>query len=243
VFAQLPAQTFLLVDYMQVKPGMEGAYVQLEETLWRPFHQHNVANGDMLAWSLYDVRFDVYADYDYVTVNVYDNLAVMDTLDYWATMGTVHPDADLDSLFQATESTRSIVRSEVWVLVDQTDSFDSVPGPVVEVDFMRVPPTEEGEYERVEREVWKPMHSARQKAGLIGYWGLYDLVFPGGTDYAYNYCTVQSYESLADVPFSFPNQILNTAHPDTTWSDILPETLGLRDLARSEIWVRMLATN
>jgi L-rhamnose mutarotase len=241
-WSQVPAQTFLLVDYMQVDPNMVEDYVQLEEEVWMPFHQYNINNGKMLAWSLYNVRFDVYADYDYVTVNAYDNLAAMDTLDYWGTMALVHPEADMDSLFAATDAARTIVRSEVWVMVDQTSNQKGAPGPVLEVDFMRVPPTEQGEYERVEREVWKPMHAARQDRGLISYWGLYDLVFPGGTDYGHNYSTVNAFKSLADIPFSFPNQILNTAHPDTTWSDILPETLGLRDMARSEIWMQVLAT-
>ena len=92
--ASPPARTvYVKLDYMKVTPGKEGEYLRLEQQVWKPFHQERVKGKEMLGWRLYAVPYtaDTHREYDYVTVNIYDNLVATEGTKMVETFSRLHP--------------------------------------------------------------------------------------------------------------------------------------------------------
>jgi len=106
----------------------------------------------------------------------------------------------------------------------------------VAVDYMKVKPGGEQAYLDLEQKIWKPIHQQRVKSGMISSWGLYALVFPGGSNNEYNYGTVNFYKNFADMENPFSNEIFTKALPNMALSELASKTYGARDLVRSEVW-------
>lgn len=117
-----PPPRIYVVDFMKVAPGGEDAYVQAERNWWRPVHAERIRRGTMRSWSLYRVRYPDGAakDYDFVTVNVYDDFADSE-LDPFAFLAEVHPDADRVAIEKETLASRRMVRGEIWYRVDHLE--------------------------------------------------------------------------------------------------------------------------
>lgn len=115
----------------------------------------------------------------------------------------------------------------------QSDS----PTLYVRVDYMKVAPGNEEDYVNVERTTWKPIHEARMKAGIITNWFLYSVEYPSGTNADYTYATVNIYDDFSKMKDDYPESVMQTAHPDVKFGEMMAKTLASRDLVRSELWV------
>lgn len=67
----------------------------------------------------------------------------------------------------------------------------------VTIDYQKPLPGKGGDYVRMEREYWKPIHQARVSAGNIVSWKLYVVNFPNGEGQEYDYVTVTEFPSWA----------------------------------------------
>ena len=238
---------FVVLDYMKVAPGKFDEYVRLEQQVWKPLHQQRVTNKQMVAWALYQVPFtaDTHRDYDYVTANVYDNMAAAEAAGLLAMFQRLHPGTAGTRLLTQTEAARQTVRRELWRLVDQTaprSAADAAapPSRYLAVDFMRAKPGVD--YVAVERELWKPVHQDRVKNGALVNWALYELVLPGGTSYPYDYATVNGLSNLTAFTNLYSDELFKRVLPNITVTDLGNKTAAGRDLVRQELWVRVDAT-
>ena len=116
---------YIQVDYMKVDPGRESDYVKLERELWKPLHQARIKEGKIRSWQLFGVKFPfgTAEKYSYVTMNTYDQFSQLENpfADTEQLLGKVHPGVKPDDFFTRTVKARDFVRSEVWVLIDQTE--------------------------------------------------------------------------------------------------------------------------
>jgi hypothetical protein len=245
--SQAPPTRFVVLDYMKVAPGKTDEYVRLEQQVWKAFHQQRVNNKQMVAWGLYDVPFtaDTHREYDYVTANVFDNMAATEGTGMLAAFQRLHPGKAGTTLLTQTDAARQIVRSELWRLLDQTAprtaaDASAPPSKYIIVDFMQSKPGVD--YVAVERELWKPVHQDRVKSGALMSWALYELVLPGGTSYPYDYATVNSMNSFADLNVMYPDDLFKRVLPNISIPDLAKRTGDSRDLARHELWVLVDAT-
>ena len=248
--AQQPTQNpvprrYFVLDYMKVAPGKGNDYLRLEREVWKPFHAQRIKDKRLLGWELYEVRYtaDTHRDYDYVTVNVYDNLAATEDQTGMGEMfQRMHPGNDGARLLTETGAARQTVRSEVWVLLDQTTSpnASAPPAKYLNVAFMRSKPN--ADYVAVERELWKPIHQERVRSGALNFWALYGLVMPGGTSYPYDYATVNGVSSLSALENAYPDELFRRVHPNISLTDVGNRTVAARDLTRSELWVLVDST-
>ena len=245
--SQSPRAEFVVLSYMKVAPGKTDEYVRLEQQVFKPFHQQRVNNKQMVAWALYEVPFtaDPHRDYDYVTVNVYDNMAAAEAPGMIAEFQRLHPGKAGTTLLTQTDAARQTVRSELWRLVDQTAPRTAAdasgpPSKYIIVDYMQSKPGVD--YVAVERELWKPVHQDRVKNGALRSWSLYELVLPGGTSYPYDYATVNSMNSFADLNIMFPDDLFKRVLPNISIADLAKRTGDSRDLTRHELWVLVDAT-
>ena len=243
--AQQASQTptrFVVLDYMKVAPGKEAEYVRLEQQVFKPLHQQRVKNKEMVAWALYQVPFtaDTRREYDYVTANVYDNIAATEAAGLMATFQRLHPGKAGTSLIAQTEAARVIVRHEIWQLMDQTTPLGTADNPAPPAKYFMVNfmlTKAGGNYETVEKELWKPIHQDLVKSGAKSSWALYGLVLPGGTSYPSDYATVDGLGSLTAITNMYPDDLFKRVHPTITVTDLGNRTAASRNLVRQELWV------
>ena len=245
---EAPSPLYLRLDYMNVEPANTGTYIELEQQTWKPVHQELIEAGHLVGWNLYAVRFPGGTEngYNFVTVNVYDDLADLETPYPEEVFTRVHGDADLSELAERTYAARDLVRSELWVLLDQTADTSaadtsaadtsSAPSRYALIDFMRVKPGGEEEYLTHERDLAKPVHQERVKEGKISGWGVYGLMLPAGTEYGYNYGTANFFNSLTDLENPYPEDLITRVHEGADLSELMGRVLAARDLVRSELW-------
>lgn len=227
------------VVYMKAEPADAGDYVTLEREIWKPIHQERANDGRLLGWDLYAVRYPEGTghDYNYLTVEYYDTLADLDSLEYERYAERAHPDKDLNELVQQTYDARDLVRSEVWTRVDEVTPEESpAQAPFLEVSYMKVEPGGIEEYVSLEQDIWKPVHQVRLDAEMIAGWALWQMALPGGTSQPYNHATATIYRSMADMSESYPENVWEEVHPDPSTDEITQETLETRDLVQTELW-------
>lgn len=114
----------------------------------------------------------------------------------------------------------------------------AAPPLVVVVDYMKTAPGREDAYVRLERELWKPVHTARIRAGAMRSWSLYKVRFPHGAAVPYDYVTVNVFDSVADAdrdPLAWFPQV----HPERTVPEVMRDTEAARELVRGELWYRL----
>lgn len=117
-----------------------------------------------------------------------------------------------------------------WVALQQA------PAPVVSIHYMKVAPGGEADYERVESEVWKPVHEARQEAGALRDWIFYRVQYPQGTEAPYTHVTVNVYDTWADYDQQELGTYVGQVHPERSMDDLIAEAEAARDYVRGEIW-------
>ncbi len=113
------------------------------------------------------------------------------------------------------------------------------PGPYAVVYFFKVDPGKGTAYLKMEKELWKPIHQARQKAGEILGWYCYSVDFSGSGS-EYNYVTVTVVENLAKMDGVDYQKWFKTVHPKRTIEEITKTTNDARVMVRSEL-VRRVA--
>lgn len=230
---------YVQLDYMKVPPGGGAEYLAMEQEIWKAIHQERISRGLLTLWALYSVPFaPADADYDYVTVNVFDDLSKLENTFAEEIVQTAHPDADLDAMMQRTESARAILHSEVWQLVDAVQAGE--PSNYLVVNYMSVPEGGGEAYLAMEQEIAKPMHQVRIREGMMDNWELYQLMLPGGTSVPYNYATVDSYENIGDLGQGFATEaIAGQAYPGVSQQQVemmwegIPST---RSIYKSALW-------
>lgn len=113
---------YIEVDYMKVKPGNEGLYIDVEKNIWKPVHREFIKAGTRVGWSLWGQVFPSgsASDYQYVTANLFSDFAKIGAADYNDAFKKAHPGEDIDALSEKTAKSRDLVRSELWEVLDST---------------------------------------------------------------------------------------------------------------------------
>jgi hypothetical protein len=114
------ATKYIQVDFMKVKPGNEGAYLDVEKNIWKPVHQEFIKAGTRAGWSLWSSVFPSGsgADYQYVTANFFSDFSKIGAADYTDAFKKAHAGKDVDELNVKTGNSRDLVRSELWEVID-----------------------------------------------------------------------------------------------------------------------------
>jgi len=231
------AQSFATVEEMNVAPGQDSTYLELEKA-WKPLHEARVKAGLAQGWYLYRVASPSgsSADHNYVTVAIYKTFEAMENPYPEALMAKVIPAKDMDGFNKKTLAAREFVRGETWqTLGSLPDGATSKPAPFLRVEYMKVPAGGDAAYTAAEKE-WRKIHEVRIKEGTLANWGVYGRVLPGGTDYPYNYATVSGYSHFKDMNgLDFAGLVQKAGLGD---ADALGDRTGkARDLVRAEDWV------
>ncbi len=114
---------FVEIDFMKVKEGQGAEYVKVEKEVWKPLHQVLVTDGKRAGWGLWQLILPGGSQntHDYVTSNIYSSYGQMAEGNYEEAFKKAHPGKDVTEALDRTGKTRSLVRSEVWELIDSTN--------------------------------------------------------------------------------------------------------------------------
>ena len=113
------------------------------------------------------------------------------------------------------------------------------PAPAVYVvGFMKVDAARQAEYLQFERELWKPVHQERIRAGKMRSWSLYRVRFPFGTAAEYDFVTVNALPSMTALENESKDveEAFGKVHPTMSIPDVIRRTTSTRNLVRGEVW-------
>ena len=210
-------------------------YLQVEQDIWQPMHQHLVDEGSRVSWALYRVMYGDRSRCDFYTVTTFsgeDQLNVEP--DYAAVFQAVHAGKNLDKAIAKTLASREHVATELWLEVDSTE-IQPHRYAIVNKMYAADPVA----YERMESRVFKAGHQALIDSGHRAGWAVYTLVSPVGSSIPYNYGTVDLVNDLSPAPMA---EAMMAANPDRDL-EAMHNLLELRDHVLSETWVLVAATN
>ena len=114
--------TFMLVEFMKVAEGKEAEWIKLERETWKPMHDIRVKNGGIQSWAAISqsIPGDESDGGNYATVTTFQGWPDPTMLDFEALFKQAHPQGDMEAISRQTESARSIVRREIWQVLEQT---------------------------------------------------------------------------------------------------------------------------
>lgn len=244
-FSQLKAQEdgpyYLQVDYLKVEQSKAEALESFLTKYWKPIHKERIATKEIMSWRVYKVQYPAgdNSEFNYVVVTVFTDFGNFDhPFEQLADIvARVHPDTDLDGISSMSRELRTLVKSEVFKTLDLMNySFDGDPSPFLSMDYMKVKPSMQATYEKLETDVWKPIHRHRVEKNQMTSWALFSLQFPGGTNYPYTYATANFFDSWEQLVEGWPEEYWELVHPGADHDALITMTHEARDLVISQIW-------
>ncbi|MDX1636527.1 MAG: hypothetical protein R3281_01070 [Balneolaceae bacterium] len=114
---------YMMIDFMNVVPGKEYDYQMLEDEIAKPIHQERKDKNRMAGWELFTIITPAGEEYGYnfATGNYFEEL---ENVEFGFTEDVIQnalPGTDIPELFDTIFSTRSLVHSQVWELVERVD--------------------------------------------------------------------------------------------------------------------------
>ncbi len=112
---------YLQLDYMKVAPGKEGEYTDVETSIWKPVHNEFIKAGSRVGWSLWGRAYPAGTglDFQYITVNYFADWSKIGSENYTDAFSKAHSGKDLDALMKRTDDSRTLVKSELWEVVEK----------------------------------------------------------------------------------------------------------------------------
>lgn len=232
---------YLKVDYFKAPSDQIGAYLHVEQELWKPVHQERLDQGIILGWSFYSLFVgEPDAPYNYIAVNVFDDFEKIDYFGLSDIVAEIYPDKDLNEFYEQTRATRDVVRTEIWQVnaIVQKDENNLPIGNYITKNFFDSRGGS-GEHESMEIDFWGGIHEIRVEKEILNSWAMYTLYYPAGDARHYTYSTVDYYESLGDLTIGAGIELARAAYPERTneeLNNLFTKTVESRSLYKTEIW-------
>jgi len=195
---------YLLFEFMQVKNEQGSDYLQVEQ-FWSGIHKQRVADKSILGWDLWSLTpSGTKQGAQYLTVTLFksleDMLQALGSLDVVAYAKKAYPDkseSDLNAMFTKTFSSRDMTDQFLFKQIDKTkDDFKMKVGTLAAIDINK---QLDESYEKVESEIFKPLHQAMVDKGKKGSWELFRSILPSGSNAYATHITVSLFNDAAQL--------------------------------------------
>jgi len=238
LYGQVSPSLFIVADYMKVPPEKLNEYLQVEQTIWKPLHRQRINQGIIVGWYLYAVNFaGTESEFNYVVLNLYDDQEHLESPWSADILAEVHPKLEAQDIMAQTIKCRENVRSELFYSIVVAPEIPLArPASYLQVNYMNVAPGNQSDYERLEKDIWQPVHNEMVSSGRTAGWGLWALLFPRGADLPYQYCTLNAFSDFSYVFDLDYSSSFSKTHPDLDPSEIASETQDSRTVVRTELW-------
>lgn len=244
-FAQDDApKRYYIVDYMKVEPGNHAEYLELEK-VWKKVHQANIDAGKYEHWTLENVEypFGTQVEYNYLTrINLSGEKQLANYIENWEMpdLQSILTEEEM-AMMKRTNEIRTFVKSEVWSRTDRVLA-ENMGEPKVHVfNYFDFP--ESGgprAHNKVEQEIWKPVHEARIKDGQMKGWALLEMELPYGAAQPYHAATVDIYDNMEQyLSQESPMPYFEKIHAGKKFEDLWSQTRKAATLTRAEVRTKL----
>jgi len=119
-----PPTKYVSLDFMKTMPGKDADYEKMEKETWMPIHKERVNLGVIKDWEVYAklMPYNANDEFDYVTGQFFDDLSAVENPKYQESFTKAWPNRDAGKMIQDAESTRKMVKNELWSLIDYVDA-------------------------------------------------------------------------------------------------------------------------
>jgi hypothetical protein len=123
-----PVSEYISVNYFDSRDH-SGEHMELETGFWAGIHEERIRRGNLNSEAVFLLANNGRAEqnYNYATIDYYDNLMqIRQPIDV-ALASSAHPDLteeEIRNYFARTPEARSVFKSELWRLVDYIDSVE-----------------------------------------------------------------------------------------------------------------------
>ena len=228
---------YAVIDYMHIPDDKSDKdYIALEK-LWSRIHQKACDAGICRAWYVDQVENG--GRNDFVTIRIYDSLDK--TAAPW-------PESVTKDLFSSQEEAqmnqttqvRQLTHSELWEI--EASALKELGGDskhYAVINFMKPKPGKDGEYNKMEKEVFSKVHKGRVDAGQMNGWYFMSRVFPSGSDGEYDFITADVYGDKAASEKPLDEKMVQDALGKEDSGKAMG-VLDLRTVVRREVWHSVL---
>ncbi len=243
LIAQNAERSYVIAEYMKVKPGMNAKYLECEK-VWKMIQQERKKAGLITGWEIEQVIMPsgTHAEYEYLTITHLKNWDAIDKLNNswddktWA-MLTKNLTAAQKELANNAELYRDLIKREIWAASDMAFGPNGGQAKFRVENFMKIPANGWDDWMEMETRFVKPVHLKNIELGNRAGWIITTMVFPHGEVYPYDASTVDFYNTWADMDKD-EGATWETVYPDMSNAHIGNRIESTRTLVRSE--VRML---
>lgn len=198
------SELYLLFEFMKVEPAQEGAYLETEE-FWAGIHKQRALAGETIGWDLWALQpSGTDQGYQYLTVNLFDSMEAMMKGTTGAALlehaKKAYPDMTEQAVtakFNATSDTRDLAVRLYLKEVDLTTGGPEMKeGTVAQIAMMK---ESDPSYEKMESEIFKPLHQQMVDGGAKSSWGMLRVLLPGGSDRYASHIIVNMYGDISQL--------------------------------------------
>jgi hypothetical protein len=104
------------------------------------------------------------------------------------------------------------------------------------VEFMKIEPGKMGDWVKLERETWKPIHQRRVQEGAIVSWASIAQIMPGDESNGPLAAAVTTFRGWPDPTKDNYEALIKKVHPQTSPDTIFTQAESARKIVRQEIW-------
>lgn len=240
VCSTLNAQ-FALVDFMYVPEGGNETYVKMEQSYAKPVHQRLIDEGKLSYWGLFRVAYPAGtgADYQYVTVRFYEGAdQLAHSTEFTDAFEKVHENEIFEALMSTVINTRDLVETHRlyrWEIF-QDPNLEAHP-EILQVVYFKNHMSKWDDYQKMEKEIFHPMHKKEIEMGIRAGWQGYQLTSPMGSSMPYSHVAVDSYKDWEQyMKPKREDAIRRLVHPKMSSEDISEVFHNTTDIVRIEEW-------
>jgi hypothetical protein len=229
--AQSNQDAYLKIDYIYVEPANINIFLSRAETQWVNVQHARVENKKLIRWAIYSVPFrgNHALNYNFVSIEIASHP------DYFESDG--HRAEFQHQIPSTIQSVQEIVHSEIW-LTQSTVGKDAseVPARYLNANYMKVTGTRLQDYLDLERIIARPLHQQQMENDRMEGWNFYQLIFPSGSVYPYNFMTADFYRNVSQVENGITKDMIAETHPDLNMDEFDDYANAIRTRVWSDLW-------
>lgn len=114
---------YLVTNYMAVPEGRMAEYMAMEKDLIKPMQKAHIDAGGRAGWGIYNLVFPYGAEvpYQVATVDFYNEWKDLNSGNFRAFAQKVHPNKSFEYITRQINETRTLLRGDLWRLVDHAE--------------------------------------------------------------------------------------------------------------------------
>ncbi len=231
---------YTVFGYHKLQPGMRDDFLKLTKA-WKKIVASKKKNGMQDDWSVSVIvsPAGASAEYDYVTRHVFvgnEQLAAHLEKPFlpenWQSLLTLD---EIKLVLRANEI-RTYVKGEVWSIIDQTTADDIGKSTIAVFNYFKQPEGKtQADHIKMETDIWKPVHAARVKDGVMKGWILLNLNMPFGSSQPFDMATIDVYTDMKQMLAPWFDAYFKKVHPGKDVNDLVKQTNAATDLVKGEI--------